>query len=102
MPDILLLQPPIRDFYLTAKRTVPYGLASIAAVLRQAGYSVVILDALATARSRKIQLPPEMSYLEPFYGTPDRSPFGLFHHYRHFGLSFEQISRQCSNRMLSW
>ena len=33
MVDILLIQPPIRDFYLTAKRTIPYGLASIASAL---------------------------------------------------------------------
>ena len=94
MPDILLLQPPIRDFYLTAKRTVPYGLACIAAALRQAGFSVEILDALATPRSRNIQLPPEMQYLETFYGLSDRSPFALFHHYRHFGRSFAHIARQ--------
>jgi hypothetical protein len=52
MPDILLIQPPIQDFYLTAKRTMPYGLACIAGALRQAGFSVAILDALATAKTR--------------------------------------------------
>ncbi len=93
MPDILLLQPPIRDFYLTAKRTVPYGLACIAAALRQAGFSVEILDALATSRSRKIPLPPEMDYLNLYYGLPDVSPFGLFHHFRHFGRSYAHIQR---------
>jgi hypothetical protein len=33
MVDILLIQPPIADFYHTAKRTIPYGLASIAAAV---------------------------------------------------------------------
>jgi len=94
MPDILLLQPPIRDFYLTAKRTVPYGLACIAAALQQAGFSVELLDALATSRSRRIPLPPEMKSIEAFYGLPDASPFGLFHHFRHFGRSFAHIARQ--------
>lgn len=94
MPDILLLQPPIRDFYLTAKRTVPYGLACIAAALQQAGFSVELLDALATSRSRRIPLPPEMKPIEAFYGLPDASPFGLFHHFRHFGRSFAHIARQ--------
>ena len=96
MPDILLIQPPIRDFYLTAKRTVPYGLACVAAALQQAGFSVEILDALATSRSRKISLPPEMAYLESFYGRPDSSPFGLFHHYRHYGYSYQHIARQAT------
>ena len=40
MPQICLVQPPIRDFYLTAKRTFPAGLAAIAGALRAAGFSV--------------------------------------------------------------
>jgi len=91
--DILLIQPPIRDFYLTAKRTVPYGLAGIAAGLVEAGFSVKILDALATPKSRVIDLPQEMAYLQPYYGKPDQSPFALFHHYRHFGYSFDFIAQ---------
>jgi radical SAM superfamily enzyme YgiQ (UPF0313 family) len=94
MPDIVLIQPPIRDFYLTAKRTLPYGLAGIAASLRQAGFSVEILDALATPKRRVIAWPEEIHYLEPFFGRSDRSPFGLFHTFRHFGLSLEHIANQ--------
>jgi len=94
MSDILLIQPPIRDFYLTVKRTVPYGLAGIAAGLIEAGFSVQILDALATPKSRIVDLPPEMSYLQPYYGKADRSPFALFHHYKHFGYSFDTIGRK--------
>ncbi|MGD9044317.1 MAG: radical SAM protein [Desulfobacterales bacterium] len=92
--DILLIQPPIRDFYLTAKRTIPYGLAGIAAALMEAGFSVNILDALATSKSRIVDLPPEMSYLQPYYRKADQSPFALFHHFKHFGYSFETIGRQ--------
>jgi radical SAM superfamily enzyme YgiQ (UPF0313 family) len=94
MVDILLIQPPIRDFYLTAKRTIPYGLAGIAAGLIEAGFSVQILDALATPKSRAVDLPQEMSYLQPYYGRADQSPFGLFHHYKHFGYSFDFIGQQ--------
>ncbi len=93
MPDIFLIQPPIRDFYLTQKRTLPYGLASIAASLRQSGFSVEIFDALATSKNRIIPWPAEMEYLAPFYGRIDRSSFGLFHHYRHFGYAIEHIAR---------
>lgn len=94
MPDILLIQPPIRDFYLTAKRTLPYGLASIAASLRHAGFSVSICDGLANSKSRPISWPEEMDYLLPFYGRSDRSPFGLFHQFRHFGYSLEYLASQ--------
>jgi len=98
MPDVLLVQPPIRDFYLTAKRTIPYGLASIAAALVAQGFSVEILDALATSKSRPAALPAEMSDLEQFYGRPDLSPFALFNRFRHFGSSFETIGRKARSR----
>jgi radical SAM superfamily enzyme YgiQ (UPF0313 family) len=94
MFDILLIQPPIRDFYLTVKRTIPYGLACIASTLIQSGFSVDILDALATSKSRILDLPEEMTYLKEFYAQPDQSPFRLFYHYRHFGYSFEYIGKK--------
>lgn len=94
MTDILLVQPPIRDFYLTAKRTVPYGLARMAAVLEAAGFSVAILDALATSRARIIDWPAEMAFLKRYYKRNDRSPFALFHRYRHYGYSFEHLAQK--------
>ena len=97
MPDILLIQPPIRDFYLTAKRTIPYGLACIAAQLIREGYSVEIIDGLATGKSKKVNLPPEMLYLSDFYPGPDISPFSLFHDFKHFGLDPEAIGERARN-----
>ncbi len=91
MVDVLLIQPPIRDFYLTAKRSVPYGLACIGAALSEAGFSVALIDALATAKSRPLPLPPEMAYLTAHYGRPDHSPFALFHRFRHFGYSYGHL-----------
>ncbi len=93
MPDILLIQPPVRDYYLTQKRTIPYGLACIAAELIDNGFTVDILDGLAVKKSRQIAPPPEMDYLNAFYGKPDISPFGLFHAFRHFGYSVEHIGK---------
>jgi anaerobic magnesium-protoporphyrin IX monomethyl ester cyclase len=93
MLDVLLIQPPIRDFYLTAKRTIPYGLSLIAAACEEKGYSVSILDGLSSAKSREVPLPKEMTYLEEFYGKPDVSPFKLFHKFHHFGYSYEHIER---------
>ena len=96
MVDILLVQPPIRDFYLTAKRTMPYGLACIAAALMENGFSVSILDGLARSKARLQSIPAEFSYLRPFYGKPDLSPFALFHHFRHYGYSFETIGQKAA------
>jgi radical SAM superfamily enzyme YgiQ (UPF0313 family) len=97
MVDVLLIQPPIRDFYLTTGRTIPYGLACIASALMKDGFTVQILDCLATSKSRHIDLPPEMAYLQEYYGKPDVSPFALFHHFKHFGYSFEHVGRVVKN-----
>lgn len=93
---ILLIQPPIRDFYFTRKRSIPYGLACIAAVLKTRGFHVVLLDALATSKTRERAIPPEMDDLNAFYGRPDASPFSLFHGYKHFGLSYEAIGKKAA------
>ena len=93
MPEILLIQPPIQDFYLTRKRTIPYGLASLAAALETAGFTVGLFDALATAKSRPLRRPDTMAYLDAYYGRPDISPFALFHQYRHFGYSYQHLKK---------
>lgn len=93
MVDILLIQPPIRDFYCTLKRTIPYGLSSIASSLEAGGFSVSILDCLATSRSRPLEWPRQMAYLHEYYGRPDVAPFSLFHQFRHFGHSFEHVEK---------
>jgi len=88
---VILIQPPIEDFYLTKKRTLPYGLASIAACIQKKGFEVEILDALATNKSKTIDYPEEFSYLKAFYGKKDITTFSLFHEFRHFGYSYEYI-----------
>jgi len=91
--DILLIQPPVRDFYLTKKRTIPYGLVCIASVLIENGFSTQLFDGLASSRSKSVELPEEMAYLKDYYGRPDLSPFALFHQFKHFGYSFEHIGK---------
>ncbi len=93
MPDIVLIQPPIEDYYFTFKRSIPYGLACIAAALEKKGFSVEIIDSLAVNKSRIIDPPREFSHLEKYYGTHDISPFSLFHHFRHYGYSFQHIGK---------
>ena len=93
MNNVLLVQPPIEDFYLTKKRTLPYGLCSIAGSLESHGYNVEIFDGLATNKAKIIEWPEEFEYLRPFYGNSDVSAFSLFHDYKHFGFSFEHIGK---------
>ncbi len=93
MPEIILIQPPVEDYYFTFKRSIPYGLACIASSLEKHGFSVEIIDSLAVNKSKIIDRPKEFLYLEKYYGIKDISPFSLFHHFRHYGYSFEYIGK---------
>ncbi|MCJ7664598.1 MAG: B12-binding domain-containing radical SAM protein [Desulfobacterales bacterium] len=90
---ILLIQPPIRDFYQTSMRTQPIGLAYLAASLRTHGHSVEILDC-RTDRKRPIPLPAELAYLQAYYPFNDRSPFKLYSGYYHFGMGWDEIGKR--------
>jgi hypothetical protein len=88
---ILLIQPPVRDFYQTAIRTQPIGLAYLAAALEQAGCDVEILDCQVTNQKKSIPVPERFSGITEFYPRGDLSPFRLYSGYHHFGLSYEEI-----------
>jgi anaerobic magnesium-protoporphyrin IX monomethyl ester cyclase len=90
---ILLIQPPIRDFYQTSIRTQPIGLAYLAAALQTHGYEVEILDC-QTDKKKSISIPQELSYLKDFYPLNDRSPFKLYSGYYHFGMGWDEIRRR--------
>jgi radical SAM superfamily enzyme YgiQ (UPF0313 family) len=96
MMKLVLIQPPIRDFYDTAVRLQPIGLAYLKAAVKKhlPDWEVVIRDFHQGWGRRTIALPAELAYLREYYPWPDRSPFSLFHHYYHFGASFETIARE--------
>jgi tRNA A37 methylthiotransferase MiaB len=90
---ILLIQPPIQDFYQTSIRTLPIGLAYLAASLKNEGHEVEILDC-QTETKKSIPIPAELSYLKDFYPCNDRSPFKLYSGYYHFGMGWEEIGQR--------
>jgi radical SAM superfamily enzyme YgiQ (UPF0313 family) len=90
---ILLIQPPIQDFYQTSIRTQPIGLAYLAASLKNHGHDVEILDC-QTEKKKSIPIPSELSYLKDFYPLNDRSPFKLYSGYFHFGMGWEEITKR--------
>ncbi|MEI7942863.1 MAG: radical SAM protein, partial [Candidatus Riflemargulisbacteria bacterium] len=61
---VLLLQPPIEDFYLTEIRTYPLGLLYLGTLLKKSGMDVVILDSLHPFKKKTITLPKQFSYLK--------------------------------------
>ncbi len=90
---ILLIQPPVRDFYQTSIRTQPIGLAYLAASLKRNGHELEILDC-QTEKKKSIPLPSELSYLKDFYPFNDRSPFKLYSGFYHFGMDWHDIRKK--------
>jgi len=90
---ILLIQPPIQDFYQTSIRTQPIGLAYLAGSLIKERYEAEILDC-QTEKRKSIPILAELSYLKEFYPFYDRSPFKLYTGFYHFGMDWEEIRRQ--------
>lgn len=93
---LVLIQPPIQDFYDTTLRLQPLGLAYLKAAVKKhlPEWEVVIKDFHQGRGRRTVCLPKELAYLKSYYAWPDQSPFSLFHHYYHFGASFETIARE--------
>ncbi len=95
---LLLIQPPIQDFYDTDIRLQPIGLAFIKGAIRKhlPDVEVVIRDYHHGWGRKTIPVPKELAYLKPYYAHHDKSPFSVFHHYYHFGAGFDEIVRDAS------
>jgi len=89
---VLLIQPPIEDFYITSQRTQPTGLLYIASYLSAAGIDVEILDCITGISPKTITIDPDFEYMRDYY-RPDASPAKLFCNYYRFGYSDEYFEK---------
>lgn len=91
---ILLLQPPIEDFYDTEIRLQPLGLAYLkAAIGKYLPNETVLIKDFHHGRGKKtIALPRPLRYLREYYLVPDRSPFSTFYHYYRFGADYTELA----------
>jgi hypothetical protein len=92
---LLLLQPPVQDFYDTAIRLQPIGLCYLKATVQKflPEFQVVVKDYHQGWGRRTLPLPKELAYLNDYYTYPDKSPFSSFHQYYHFGASFHDLAK---------
>jgi len=89
---VLLLNPPIEDFFFTPQRAFPLGTLSLATVLDGNGIAVRLMNSLEEYTKQTLPVPEVFAYLKRYYRV-NRSPFGLFSHYYRFGKSDEAIRR---------
>jgi len=91
---VILIQPPVQDFYDTAIRLQPLGLCMLkgAAGKLLPHIQVMVRDYHQGWGRKTIPLPAELSYLREYFKHPDASPFSTFFHYYHCGAPFEGIA----------
>lgn len=91
---VVLIQPPIQDFYDTDVRLQPIGLCYLKAAVQAhvAEAQVMIKDYHQGCGRRTVALPKELADLAGFYPVADKSPFSTFHQYYHFGQSYAAIA----------
>jgi radical SAM superfamily enzyme YgiQ (UPF0313 family) len=93
---VLLIQPPIQDFYDTDVRLQPIGLAYLKAAAKKhlPDVEVVIKDYHGGCGRKTVPIPQELRYLTDYYPIADKSPFSTFHQFYHFGKSFDEIEAE--------
>lgn len=93
---VLLIQPPVEDFYDTDVRLQPIGLCYLKAAVNKhlPEIEVIVKDFHGGAGRRTVAMPKELRYLSEYYAAADKSPFSTFHNYFHFGKSFDEIEAE--------
>jgi radical SAM superfamily enzyme YgiQ (UPF0313 family) len=93
---VLLIQPPVQDFYDTDVRLQPIGLCYLRAAVKKhiPDIDVIIKDYHGGCGRRTVVVPKELRYLTEYYPVADKSPFSTFHQYYHFGKPFDEIEAE--------
>jgi radical SAM superfamily enzyme YgiQ (UPF0313 family) len=93
---VLLIQPPVRDFYDTDVRLQPIGLCYLKAAVKKylPDIEIIIKDYHGGCGRRTVTIPKDLQYLTDYYPVADKSPFSTFHQYYHFGKPFDDIEAE--------
>jgi radical SAM superfamily enzyme YgiQ (UPF0313 family) len=96
---VLLIQPPVQDFYDTDVRLQPIGLCYLKAAVKKylPDIEVIIRDYHSGRGRMSVPIPKPLKYLREYYPVADKSPFSTFHQYYHFGKSFDEIEAEIAD-----
>ena len=87
---ILLIAPPIEDFYFTPQRAYPLGLLYLGAALKEHGCTVKIINCPHEYPRATLRLPENFAYLKKYYHA-NQSPFALFNNYYGYGSDYARL-----------
>jgi radical SAM superfamily enzyme YgiQ (UPF0313 family) len=93
---VVLIQPPVQDFYDTDVRLQPIGLCYLKAAVKKhlPDIEIIIKDYHGGCGRRTVAIPAELEYLRDYYPVADKSPFSTFHQYYHFGKPYDEIEAE--------
>jgi radical SAM superfamily enzyme YgiQ (UPF0313 family) len=93
---VLLIQPPVQDFYDTDMRLQPIGLCYLKSAVNKhlPDTDVIIRDYHGGCGRKTVAIPKELQYLTDYYPVADKSPFSTFHQYYQFGKPFDDIEKE--------
>lgn len=92
---ILLMQPPIEDFYDTSIRTYPLSLLYIATKIKNI-CDVSLVDFRSNRKPRQLANHP-FPELAPYYRRDRYTPLSLFTRYSRFGANRDEIKRKITS-----
>ena len=94
---IVLVQPPVEDFYFTPHRSSALGLQSLEAAWTKRGHNCHILNfPLEKPLKKRLSLPDALAHLRPYLRKHPKEMNGTayFSNYFRFGPSFESCLEQ--------
>ncbi len=105
---VVLIQPPIEDFYDTDIRLEPLGLLYLEAALRKRaesstaseklkGLKITIRDYHSGRGRRTIQIPSFLRHTRDLFDVHDKSHFSSFFNYYRFGETDDEILKDLKN-----
>jgi anaerobic magnesium-protoporphyrin IX monomethyl ester cyclase len=92
---VLLVQPPIEDFYDTSIRTYPLSLLYIATMIRDICH-VSVVDFRSNRKPRRIADHP-FSELTTYYRQDRYTPLSLFKRFSRFGADRDEIKQKIAS-----
>ena len=90
--SIVIIVPPLQDFYATPHRSASLGAETVRKVLQQYGYAGTLIDGLInTSRVKQIPLPSGLNHLIPHILREETGRCSFFTRFQHFGKEYHEL-----------
>jgi len=95
---IAVVQPPVRDFYLTPHRMSALGARTVAFLCEKAGHETRTFNFPLEGCGAVLSLPREAGHLSPHLVAGERGPTSFFTSFKRFGPDFGD----CAEEVAAW